>query len=545
MKPYQINRIEKVGLAVVLLLALALRFTGLGWGLPNAHHYFSYHPDEAPLLAPVWYMLVSGDWDPHFYNYGTFYMYLVALLAKAGSLLGLVPLPKAGWLELHWIARTLTALMGAATVYLVYQLGKARRGLPLGFGAAFLLAVLPAHVVNSHYATVDVPATFMITLFLLILLRFFGHAQWAWYVLAGLALGLAAATKYTVGLGVIALVAAHLYARDEEGYSPSLFLLIAALAVAALAFFAVTPYLLVMTSHGFRVNPDFVRGVTFEMEHARVGGTFAFANTGPGWVYHLLRSLPAGMGYIALAVSLVGCALLIQRAGPVPLVLFSFAIPYFALTGAGKERFLRYMLPLLPVLAIAAAYAVERLRDGVTPRLGALGAALAAGALGAAIFGVTLWYAGQMTSIMSAPDVRDRAANWLRPQLTHRSEIGLASDPWYFTPPVTPYNGGLRSLPEFHRWQRENPPYRVVVIGWEAAKLRAERPNFFIVSDAEYADLLRLKRPAAVALMEALPRRLRSRQDFEPPPPLLWLRPDKIACPPDWLYTWPRIEVYY
>jgi hypothetical protein len=30
MKPYQINRVEKIGLAVALLLAFALRFTGLG-----------------------------------------------------------------------------------------------------------------------------------------------------------------------------------------------------------------------------------------------------------------------------------------------------------------------------------------------------------------------------------------------------------------------------------------------------------------------------------------------------------------------------------
>lgn len=499
-------------------------------------------------MSAVWYMLVTGDWDPHFYNYGTFYIYLVAVIGKIGSLIGLVPLPSGGWLQLHWIARTLTALTGGATIGLVYVLAKARRGLPLGLGAALLLAVLPAHVVNSHYATVDVPATFLLALFMVIVLRFFGHAQWAWYVLAGLTLGLAAATKYTAGIGVLALVAAHIYARDEEGYSPSMFLLIAALAVAAVAFLAVTPYLFVMTSQGFRVNPDFVRGVTFEMEHARAGGTFAFVGTGSGWVYHLLRSLPAGMGYIALAVSVVGCVLLIQRGGPVPLVLFSFAIPYFAFTGASKERFLRYMLPLLPVLAIAAAYAAERLRDAVTPRLGGMWAALAAGVPGAAVFGVTLWYAAQMTSIMAATDVRDQAANWLRPQLAHSGKIGLASDPWYFTPPITPYNGGLRSLAEFHRWQRENPPYRVIVIGWEAAALsrsKRERLDFFVVSDAEYADLLRLKRPDALALMAALPKRFPRRVDFEPPPPLPWLRPDKIACPPDWLYTWPLIEVYY
>jgi hypothetical protein len=545
MKPYQVKRIERAGLAVIMLLALAFRFAGLGWGLPDRSHMFSYHPDEAPLVGSVWYMLLTGDWDPHFYNYGTCYIYLLAVCAKAGAAMGLIPLPEGGWVELHWLARALTALMGAATVYLVYIIARTQGGLALGFGAALLMAILPGHVVHSHYATVDVPATFLLTLLLVILLRFFGHAELSWYLLAGLALGLATATKYTMGLALIPLVAAHFFARDEDGYAPSIFYLIAGIIVAALAFFAVTPYLLVMTQHGFRINPDMVRDVRFEMEHMRVGGTFAFVGTGPGWVYHLLRSLPAAMGYAALALGLIGAALLIQRGGPVALVMFSFALPHFALVGAGKERFLRYIMPLLPVLAVAAVYALERLRQASAPRLGKWPAVIAPVLLGGGCLAVTGWYSGQMVEIMRAPDVRDRAANWLATRVTPSTKIGLASVPWYFTPPITPFNGGQRTLAEFHKWQQRNPPYRVVVIGWDGAALERERPGCFIVSDAESADLLRLKRPDAVGLMEALPKRYRRVEVFEPPPPLPALRPHKLASPPDWLYTWPRIEVYH
>ncbi|UCH35514.1 MAG: glycosyltransferase family 39 protein [Armatimonadota bacterium] len=545
MKPYQIKRIERAGLAVIMLAAVVLRFAGLRWGIPNEAHLFSYHPDEAPILGASWYMLITGDWDPHFYNYGTCYVYLIAAVAKGGAVMGFIPLPKGGWAELHLIARFLTALMGAATVYLVYSIGKSLGGVPVGFGAAALMAILPAHVVNSHYATVDVPATFFIALLFVILLRFFGRAELGWYLVAGLALGLAAATKYTVGLALITLIIAHFYASDEYGESPSILYLLAAVFVAVLAFFAVTPYLLVMTPEGFRLNPDLVRDVRFEMEHMRVGGTFAFANAGLGWIYHLLRSLPAAMGYVALAFGLVGAVLMIQRGGPVALVLFSFALPYFVLVGAGKEMFLRYMVPLLTVLAVSAAYALERLREASVPKLGKWGAVVAPALLGAACIFLTAWYAVQMVGIMMAPDVRTRAANWLRPQLTSTADVGLASTPWYFTPPITTFNGGLRSAADFRRWQEEDAPYRVTVIGWDAAALRQERPDYFIVSDAEYADLLRLQREDAVGLMDALPKTYRRIEVFEPPPPLPALRPDKLACPPDWLYTWPRIEVHY
>jgi len=545
MKPYQIKRIETASLVVILVLALVLRLAGLRWGLPTQSHLFSYHPDEVPVLGAVWYMLTTGDWDPHFYNYGTFYIYLVAVCAKAGMVTGFLSVSDAGWAGLHLLARALTALMGAATVYLVYLLGKRVGGLPVGLGAAALLAVLPAHVVNSHYATVDVPATFMVTLLFVILAHLFADAEIGWYLLAGLALGLAAATKYTMAVALLAFLFAHLFARDEQSYPPSVLFLIAGLIVAGLAFVAVTPYLFVMGHEGFQFNPDFLRDFKFEMEHMRVGGTSAFVNTGPGWLYHLLRSLPAGMGYPALVLGIVGAGLMIWRGGAVAWLLFSFTLPCFIIIGAGKERFLRYTLPLLPVLAVAAAYALDMMRQASMPRLGKWKSIPVPALLGAGLFAVTIWYSGQMVGIMMAPDVRTRAANWLRLQAPHSTRIGLASIPWYYTPPITPYNGGVRSLSEFHEWQRDNPPYHVIVVGWDLAALRRDRPNYFIISDAEYADPLRLQRLDAVALMAALPKRFPGLEAFEPPPPLPWLRPKKTDCPPDWLYTWPRIEVYY
>jgi len=545
MKPYQIKRIERATLAAIMLVALAFRLAGLRWGLPNAAHMFSYHPDEAPLLGPVWYMLITGDWDPHFYNYGTCYVYLVAIIAKAGDVMGFIPIPRAGWTELHLIARTLTALMGTATVYFVYVIGKNLRGAGLGLAAAALLAILPAHVVHSHYATVDVPATFLITVMFVVVLRFFGRAELSTYLLAGILLGLAAATKYTVVLAVIPFIAAHFYATDEYGDAPSPLYPLAGIVVAALAFYAATPFLLVLTDQGFRINPSLIRDVRFEMEHMRIGGTFAFINTGPGWIYHLARSLPAAMDYAAFGLAIIGAVLMVQRGGPAAIVLFSFALPYFGLVGAGKERFLRYMMPLLPVLAISAAYALDRLREASVPRLGNRGALVAPALFGAACLAVTAWYASQMVGMMVAPDVRDQAATWLQPYANRKISVGLASDPWYFTPPITPYNGGRRSVPDFHRWQQENPPYRVTVTGWDAAALRREHPHFFIVSDAEYADLLRLKRPDAIALMNAVRQRYRNLRAFEPQAPLPFVRPAKLDCPPDWLYTWPRIEVYY
>ena len=73
----------------VLLLALALRVWGLGWGLPSATHYFSYHPDESMVLSHAMTMnLFRGEWLPHWYHYGSLQLYLVNIANTLAFLFG-------------------------------------------------------------------------------------------------------------------------------------------------------------------------------------------------------------------------------------------------------------------------------------------------------------------------------------------------------------------------------------------------------------------------------------------------------------------------
>ena len=97
-----------------------------------------------------------------------------------------------------------TAAFGVATVLLVYQSGM-RWGARHALLAAGLLAVLPLHVRYSHYVLTDTPATFFVTLTLLLVAgrrtkrdTLGGHSRWA-----GAAAGLAAATKYNGGIALM------------------------------------------------------------------------------------------------------------------------------------------------------------------------------------------------------------------------------------------------------------------------------------------------------------------------------------------------------
>ncbi len=52
---------------IITLIGFLLRVYGLRWGLPNAHRYFSYHPDEGlNLAAAIRADILHGQLDTHF-----------------------------------------------------------------------------------------------------------------------------------------------------------------------------------------------------------------------------------------------------------------------------------------------------------------------------------------------------------------------------------------------------------------------------------------------------------------------------------------------
>ena len=520
--------------AAVLIAALALRIAGIRWGLPNSQHLFSYHPDEVFLLAPS-IGFAQGDWNPHFFNYGTLYIYLVGIPA---TVLKAAPSPEQfpdGMRHLHLLGRLITALLGAASVLLLY-LAVRREGWGFAAVSAGLLAFLPLHVVNSHYATVDVPATFFLVAAFWLALRGAHEPSAGAGALAGAAVGLAAATKYNAALFLVPVALAPLLAPPRAWRWSWLG---GAAAGAAAGFVIGCPYFW---------TAEFADGFLFELRHARIGGTLAFVNSGSGWGYHLWHGLPVGLGYpllAAVAVGVVAAIRLPSRAARLSLVWSAF---YLAVIGFGKERFIRYLVPLAPFLAVLASSGILWLAR--TPRRPPF--RVAGAAFGAVVILLTALYTAGRVSVVDGADPRDlaweawRGGRGMVAAGTSRPvRAGLVQAPWYFHPPVSPVNGGPVSRRWFEAWnQAQAVP--VAVTGWDPAALAASRPDVFFLSDLESQDLLRLGSRDARAFVDALSRFYREREEYaRPRSPFDWLAPDRQWAPPDWLYTSPRITAYY
>ncbi|HEX8835195.1 MAG TPA: phospholipid carrier-dependent glycosyltransferase, partial [Abditibacteriaceae bacterium] len=219
--------------ALLFGLALALRLAGLTWGLPTAERWYSLHPDERQIaIAVAGLDFFGGDFNPDFYNYPSLAIYLAYFMHGIGALFGVfgaTQTPFGLLSDLVMSGRLVTAFLGAATAPLVFLVarevviahsGHQNRVAAL---AGILMALSPGHLQHSHFATVDVPATFFITLCLWLSVRTMNNAarqRTRLLILAALAAGLAAATKYNAGLVALApIVAAWLPSQAMPGES--------------------------------------------------------------------------------------------------------------------------------------------------------------------------------------------------------------------------------------------------------------------------------------------------------------------------------------
>src|SRR5439155_26062827 len=115
------------------------------------------------------------------------------------------------------LARLDSALIGTGSVWLIFGIGRALFTREVGLLGALFLTVSFLHVRDSHYGVNDVPATGLLLLSLYFSAQILRNPRHRWYLLAGLARGLATSTKYSMGFSFVPLLFAHLVARWANG----------------------------------------------------------------------------------------------------------------------------------------------------------------------------------------------------------------------------------------------------------------------------------------------------------------------------------------
>jgi len=128
---------------------------------------------------------------------------------------------------------------------------------------------------------------------------------------------------------------------------------------------------------------------------------------GIGGLYHLEHTLPKSLGWPLFLTSVVGGGWAKLRHSKRAAVLFLFPALFYVSTASGRTVFLRYMLPMLPFLCVAAGWFLAAMRERLRPPRVVWWLALLLLLARPAVDAIAT------DRVLSRQDARDEAARWL------------------------------------------------------------------------------------------------------------------------------------
>ncbi|MBD3177703.1 MAG: phospholipid carrier-dependent glycosyltransferase [Armatimonadia bacterium] len=527
-----LSLIRRRAVLAAVVLAVSLRVVGLEWGLPGPAHSASYHPDEGTIYGHALQMAKTGDLNPHFFNYGSLPIMLSALVLKLTGLDAPGKISAA-----HYALRLVSVAAGVLTVWLAALIaGRLFRSGWAPALAAAATAAAPLAVVNSHYATVDALATCLLTASLYFSVRLLDEDDAKWYLLAGALAGLAAATKYVGAMAILPAIAAHAIR------SGSLRSVLDGRAVGLVAGPAIAAFL-IGCPYSVLDHQAFLRDFAFEMRHVREGATTYMLGQ-PPLVYFVSQVLPCALSLPLLCVSAVGLAFGIAAFGARGALLGGWALLLILLHGSGKEIFVRYAMPLVPLFAIGLASLAAPI--DVDEARGLLAKPFQRGVAVAVVGLAVLWAAlvsWANVSLMAGPDTREQAARRLLPEYMDGGSLGMHKLPWFDTPPLLFYNAGPHYPPEVYFDAAERMGVELTITGWDVGVLRIKEPERFVSTEFDYHYPLLADQPKPEAFYDALQSEYALESEFSAPlraGPIEFQRPRLH----DWRYVCPEIRIY-
>jgi hypothetical protein len=205
------NRMPAVpwGIALLAGAGFVYRLFQNSYGLPTVSH------EEYVTLGRAWDMFRTGNFDPRWFSWPTLVTYLEFFILRVMRLSGPVR-----WIDFALAARCFQAGVGTAVILAVYRLTRTLYGHRPAAIAALVITVCPQMIVYSRLARPEM----LVPLFFLIAV----YASWGiartgalrYYLIAGMASGLAAGAKYNGGFALIVPIVMQLLSRRHRSETP-------------------------------------------------------------------------------------------------------------------------------------------------------------------------------------------------------------------------------------------------------------------------------------------------------------------------------------
>ena len=346
---------QRMALAAIMIVALAFRLRSLNFGLPAL-----LDADEPIFVLLALKLLKEHTLNPGWFGHpGTTTIYSLALVAILVVVTGLMTgrFAEAGDFARAIYAnptvmflpgRVMIMFCGLLTILLAYNLARRLFGIPAALLTAALLAVDPLHIRFSQIIRTDMQATIFVLLSLTAAVSIIAHGRLRSFLVAGIWLGLACATKWPSATAAAGVVGAAAYRalcyREERARMAQYLALFGATAVVTLL--TVSPYLML----DFGTLAANLRGEGRPIHLGATGGGLIWNF---GWyLYHPLRDAFGLAGLAAAAVGLVWGA---RRKPQFAWVILPTIAAFSLSISAQHLVWERWVVPLLPLLTIATA----------------------------------------------------------------------------------------------------------------------------------------------------------------------------------------------
>lgn len=405
------RRIAPLLLFLILGIAAWLRLRGVGFGLPALND-----PDEPLFMMTAFDMLRNKTFNPGWFGHpGTVTLYCLALVCLGVGILGSATGRFAGadgFAQAVYAdpgivflpARLFIVACALVCILLTYRLGKRLGGERTGLIAAGALAINAVHIDYSLVIRTDMQASIFVLLAASSALSILHGGRERDYVLAGLWVGLATATKWPAAMIAIAPLCAGLARLWQGRREIDLVVLFAISAVVSL--FLASPYLLLD-------YPAVLRDLAGEARALHPGATGGGFLANLGW--YLAGPLRAGFGLPGLVLALTG---LVLSARADLRWAVTVAMPTLLFLGVIATQNLvweRWIIPVLPLLSLALAWSVCTLFDQARVRWRTVPRGVPFLSLATLLAVITLPMLGteHARATERANDTRQMASRWL------------------------------------------------------------------------------------------------------------------------------------
>ncbi len=472
--------IPRILLIAILALALGLRFYGLAWD--DGFSYTPHPDERAildrvlgispPGLGELGLLLDAeqSPWNPRWFNYGSFSLYVL----KFVQVLGGPFLDDAN--DIRVLGRAVSGIADVITILAVYGIAALAFDRRTGLLAATLTALAVIHIQLSHFFAVDTLQAMLAVAALYFMVRVARDGKPRDSLIAGALVGLGLATKASQLPIIAPFVIAHLMFafnlngktatdRFERRLETAVRGVAGGGAVAFIALMLAQPYTLLDWGTFFShvsEQSEMIRGIR-DYPYTR-----QYADTAPYW-YHIrqlavwgyglplgiaawagllyvsLRGMPwkLGLAYLVVGWGLPAAILLVSystiavvaaagislaallatlpvrsRNAQIEVLLLCWVVPYLLVTGAFHVKFMRYMLPVAPLLTLFGARMLWALWDCTLSYRRSLRPAV--GVLIALVLAGTAFYAfAYINGIYGSVHTGVRASEWLNRNAPH------------------------------------------------------------------------------------------------------------------------------